>query len=153
MRLTYKGDYALKILLDLALKYKPGATQQELVQIKDISKRQDIPFKYLGQIILTLKGAGYIYSKRGHDGGIFLAKHPGKITLGEIVRLTDGPTSPITCVSNTGPSKCDYSKKCPFKGVWEKVRDSVNEIVDNVTIEDMAIKCKANTKNILDYSI
>ncbi|OGS24713.1 MAG: hypothetical protein A2297_06890 [Elusimicrobia bacterium RIFOXYB2_FULL_48_7] len=153
MRMTFKGDYALKILLDLALKYRPGAQQQELVQIKDISKRQDIPFKYLGQIILTLKGGGYIHSKRGHEGGLFLAKPPGRITLGEIVRLIDGPTSPITCVSNTKPSKCDFARRCPFKGVWEQVRNSVNEIVDSVTMEDMAKKYPAPSKNVLDYSI
>lgn len=148
MRITYKGDYALKILLDLSLRYGKG-----LVQVKDISRRQDIPLKYLGQIILTLKGAGYIQSKRGHDGGVALAKSPGRIKVGEIIRLMDGTTSPITCVSRSEPSKCGYAKACPFRPLWSEVRDSINLIVDNTTFEDMAKRCAEYSKEYSDYSI
>lgn len=148
MKITYKGDYALKILLDLALNYGRG-----LIQVKDISKRQDIPLKYLGQIILTLKSAGYIISKRGHDGGVLLAKPPEKITLGEVVRITDGTTSPITCVSCSEPTKCDFSRTCPFMPVWAEVRQSINRIVDSTTMLDMVNKYKASTVSAIDYAI
>lgn len=148
MKITYKGDYAMKILLDLALNYKKG-----LIQIKDISQRQDIPLKYLGQIILALKGAGYVRSKRGHYGGVELAKHPASIKLGEVIRLTDGTTAPISCVSCTEPSKCDFARNCPFKSVWAEVRNSINKIVDHTTLEDMVNRYHKTAKSSLDYVI
>jgi len=143
MRISFKGDYALKTLLDLALNIEKGA-----VKISEIAKRQDIPLKYLEQILLLLKGAGYVNSKRGQDGGYFLAKPAKKITLGEIVRLTDGFTSPITCVSKSCYTKCNDEVRCPFKGTWEQVRDAVNEIVDKTTIEDVAKKVKVKENEI-----
>ncbi|MEI7905065.1 MAG: Rrf2 family transcriptional regulator [Candidatus Firestonebacteria bacterium] len=143
MRISFKGDYALKTLLDLALNIEKGA-----VKISDIAKRQDIPLKYLEQILLQLKGAGYVNSKRGQDGGYFLTKPSGKITLGEIVRLTEGYTSPITCVSKTCYTKCTDEARCPFKGTWQKVRDAVNEIVDKTTIEDIVKKSRAKESEI-----
>ncbi|OGS20479.1 MAG: hypothetical protein A2252_01205 [Elusimicrobia bacterium RIFOXYA2_FULL_39_19] len=151
MRITYKGDYALKILLDLTVNYQQNHSEG-LVQIKDISKRQDIPVKYLEQIILTLKGAGYIRSKRGSSGGVGLAKPPEKIKLGEVIRLMDGTTAPITCVSRTEHTKCDFFQRCPFKPLWTDIRDYVNNIVDNTTFADIAKKYKASG-NCLDYTI
>jgi Rrf2 family transcriptional regulator, cysteine metabolism repressor len=148
VKITYKGDYAMKILLDLALHYQKG-----LSQLKDISKRQDIPLRYLGQIILSLKSAGYVRSKRGHDGGVELSKPPDRITLGEIIRLMDGTTSPITCISLTKPSKCDFSKACPFRPIWSEVRETVNGIVDKTTFADMVDKYTDLPKNYGDYMI
>lgn len=144
MKLTFKGDYALKIILDLSLNY--GKT---LAQIKDISKRQDIPKKFLEQIVLLLKSAKYINTIRGPKGGISLAKAPSEITLGEIVRLIEGPTSPIACVSTTGYSKCDFEKKCVFRNVWLDVKERVNEVLDHTTFEDMVEK----TKKMLGTSV
>lgn len=149
MRISFKGDYALKIILDLALTYNQGITQ-----IREISKRQDIPEKFLEQLIVVLKRAKYIKTVRGPKGGVFLAKHPSKITLGEIVRLMEGHTSPIACVSCSGYSKCSFENKCVFKKVWASVRDKTNEIVDKTTFQDMVeeqIKMKSG-KN-LDYTI
>ncbi len=137
MKLTFKGDYALKIILDLSLNYG-----KELTQIKDIAARQDIPKKFLEQIVLTLKGAKYINTIRGPKGGIALAKAPAEITLGEIVRLIEGPTSPIACVSTTGYSHCDFERKCVFKGVWVEIKEKINAVLDHTTFEDMVIKTK-----------
>jgi Rrf2 family protein len=148
MRITYKGDYAMKILLDLSLNYTKG-----LAQIKDISKRQDIPLKYLEQIILILKGSGYLRSKRGPVGGIILAKPPEKIKLGEIIRLMDGSTAPITCVSKTESSKCAYDSRCPFRSIWNDIRNYTNSIVDNTTFADMVEKTKNLSAKSLDYAI
>lgn len=148
MKITYKGDYALKIILDLSLNYG-----SRMVQIKDISKRQDIPLKYLEQIVLVLKGAGYIRSKRGPVGGISLAKSPESITLGEIIRLMEGTTAPITCVKRISPSECSYMKHCPFVGVWIKIRDLTNAIVDNTTFAEMVKKYQLLNRKVLDYSI
>jgi len=150
MKITYKGDYALKILLDLSLNYEKG-----LVQIKDISKRQDIPIKYLEQIILTLKGAGYIRSKRGPIGGVYLAKAPEKIKVGEIIRLMEGSTAPITCVSRTEHTKCSFLARCPMVGIWTEIRDFTNKVVDNTTFADLAEKARSMSEGegTPDYSI
>ncbi|MFH1540592.1 MAG: Rrf2 family transcriptional regulator [Elusimicrobiota bacterium] len=167
MRITFKGDYALKILLDLSLNYpdkKVGINSVEfvslgskysigLVQIKDISKRQDIPVKYLEQIILILKGAGYVRSKRGPVGGVYLAKPPEKIKVGEIVRLMEGSTSPITCVSRTEPSKCNFIRRCPFVEMWTEIRDLTNKIIDGTTFADISEKVKSTSIKSTDYSI
>ncbi|MDD5686592.1 MAG: Rrf2 family transcriptional regulator [Elusimicrobia bacterium] len=148
MKITYKGDYALKILLDLSLNYDKG-----LIQIKEISKRQDIPIKYLEQIILILKGAGYIRSKRGPVGGVHLAKSPEKIKLGEIIRLMDGTTAPITCVSKTDTSKCDYISKCPFRPKFLEIRDFINNIVDKTSFADIVDESVNLSDKVPDYSI
>ncbi|MCB4790345.1 MAG: Rrf2 family transcriptional regulator [Elusimicrobia bacterium] len=149
MKISFKGDYALKIILDLSLSYKKG-----LSQIRDISKRLDIPEKYLEQIVTILKGAKYIKTQRGPKGGISLSKAPNQITLGEVIRLMEGPTSPVTCVSKSCYTRCNFESKCSFKSVWEDVRDRVNEVVDKTTFQDMVEKTiKMNRKNILDYNI
>jgi len=148
MKISFKGDYALKIILDLALRHG------QVNSIKDISKRQDIPEKFLEQIITLLKGAGFVKTIRGPKGGVLLAKEPSQITMGDIVRLTEGPTSPITCVSRSCYAKCSYEDKCAFKPVFENVRDKTNEIIDKTTFEELAFKSRQlEEKNIVDYSI
>jgi len=86
MRVTYKGDYALKTILDLALHYERGP-----VTIHDLARRADIPIKFLEQILLNLKRGGFVQSRRGKIGGYFLARPPAGIKLGEVVRFIDGP--------------------------------------------------------------
>lgn len=149
MKISYKGDYALKIILDLAMTYNQGITQ-----IRDISKRQDIPERFLEQIITILKGAGYVKTMRGPKGGVYLAKEPGKITVGQIVRLIEGPTSPITCVSRSCHVKCNFENKCVFKDMWADVRDRINDVVDKVTFSDLVEKEKSRHPSaLMDYSI
>lgn len=149
MKITYKGDYALKIIFDLSLNYEKG-----MIQIKEIAKRQDIPIKYLEQIIIILKGAGYVRSRRGPSGGIWLAKPPEQIMIGDIVRLMEGSTSPIACVSTSSYSKCDYEESCPFIEIWCKIRDSINSVVDTTSFKDIADKYnKMREKNAFVYTI
>ena len=149
MKISFKGDYALKIILDLALGYGNG-----IAQIKDISKRQDIPEKFLEQIITTLKGAGYVKTVRGPKGGVFLAKPPAKITMGEIIRLMEGPTSPIACVSKSGHAKCSYEKLCAFKGYFAEIRDRINDVVDKTNFQEIAEKSKKlGAPQVVDYCI
>ena len=149
MKISFKGDYATKIILDLSLNYKQGVTQ-----IKDIAKRQDIPERYLEQIITLLKNARYINTVRGPKGGVWLAKEPSKITLGEIVRLMEGPTSPITCVSKSAHARCNFEHKCVLIGVWKEVRDKINEVVDNTTYQDLVDRAREmESKSVSNYSI
>jgi len=149
MKISFKGDYATKVILDLALNYDQGVTQ-----IKDIAKRQDIPGRYLEQIITILKNARYINTVRGPKGGVSLAKAPSRITLGEIVRLVEGPTSPITCVSKSCYTRCNFEHKCVLKGVWKDVRDKINEVVDNTTYQDLVDRARdMELKSAANYII
>ena len=149
MKISFKGDYALKALLDLALNYKRG-----VVKIQDIAKRQDIPLKYLEQILLGLKRAGFVKSQRGAKGGYYLNKDPKAIKLGQIIRLMEGPISPITCVSRSCYQKCNEEAKCVFRPMWDKIRVMTEEVVDKTIFYDMCKKYEqANKKQFGMYYI
>jgi len=138
MKISFKGDYAIKSLVYLASQYTRNKDSRS--QIGEISKIQDIPVKFLEHILLTLKNAGYVKSHRGTKGGYSIAKDPEKITLGEIIRLIDGPTSSIACVSRSRNSYCDFEKKCVLKPIFEEVRDAISDIIDNITFKDLVEK-------------
>jgi len=146
MRITYKGDYALKALLDLALHYEQGLTT-----IHDLAKRIDAPVKFLEQVLLDLKKGGFVESRRGNVGGYQLAKDPADITLGQVVRFIDGPIEPIGCVEK-GYSNCVDLNKCVFKNIWQKVGRATADIVDNVSFADLARQVNLK-QNALVYSI
>jgi len=137
MRLTYKGDYAVKTILALAKHYG-----SEPVTIHELAKRADIPVKFLEQILLDLKSAGFVESRRGKIGGYLLARHPREIKLGEIIRFIDGPIEPIACV-DTGYNGCKDKDRCVLRGVWSDVTKAISGIIDNVTFEDLVKKSKA----------
>ncbi len=133
MRITYKGDYALKAILDLALHYG------EVVTIHDLARHADMPIKFLEQVLLELKRGGFVVSKRGKEGGYSLAQKPSKITVGDIVRFIDGPIEPIACVEDKyGGCKDIY--KCIFRKIWHDVAAATSRIIDNVTFEDLTKK-------------
>lgn len=149
MKMTYKGDYALKIMLDLSEQYG-GA----LVQMKEIALRQDIPKKFLEQIVLTLKAAKYIRTVRGPKGGVTLAKEPSAINLGEIIRLIEGPTAPIACVRPGGEKTCDFSGHCGFREVFGRIARRIDEDLDGTTFADMVERTAALArKQAVDFSI
>lgn len=135
MKISFKGDYAIKIILDLSLLFTKS--KQALTQIKDIARRQDIPEKFLEQIVSTLKQANYIRTIRGPHGGVALIVPPSKITLGEIIRLIDGTTAPIACASCTQHTICSFEDRCVIREVFEQVREKTNEIVDHTTFADL----------------
>ena len=130
MKITYRGDYALKTILDLTIHYG------ELVHIEDIAQRQDIPIKFLEQILLTLKNGGFVRSKRGPGGGYTLTRPPTDMTVGEVIRFIDGPIEPISCLE-PGYDGCDFPDRCSFHDLFARVGSAVSEIVDGVTFEDM----------------
>ena len=118
MRITYKGDYALKTILDLAIHYGNSP-----ITIHDLAKRADIPIKFLEQILLDLKRGGFVESRRGKVGGYLLAKAPSQIKLGEVIRFLEGDIEPIACV-NKHYAGCQDTAKCVFRGIWQEV-DSI----------------------------
>lgn len=146
MKVTYKGDYALKAVLDLAIYHGQGA-----VTIHDIAKRIDAPIKFLEQILLDLKKGGFIESRRGKVGGYLLAKPPAEITVGDIIRFIDGPTEPISC-ARQGYSECTDIYKCVFRKIWQDVAHATSDIIDNITFEELASRINS-VQRIPAYSI
>ena len=132
MKISTKGDYAARAMQELSLHYNKG-----VLQIDEIAQKQDIPVRYLEQLLLILKRAGYLESKRGVKGGYSLAKPPHQITLGEIIRLMEGHPAPIYCVDPNSREKCPVEKICGFQTVWGEVRDAIAQILDNITFEEI----------------
>ncbi|MBQ9375708.1 MAG: RrF2 family transcriptional regulator [Ruminococcus sp.] len=131
MKISTKGRYALRLMLDLAIHDNGG-----YIPIKEIAKRQDISEKYLEQIISILSRAGYVQSVRGAGGGYRLA-HPQKsYTVGMILRLTEGSLAPVSCIDNE-ENNCERSAQCVTVMVWKKLYDAINDVVDSITLEDL----------------
>ena len=138
MKLSKKSEYGLRALLELTLVYGKSTLQRQ-----DIVARQHIPIEFLEQILLTLKRAGLIASRRGINGGYMLIKQPSDITLGQVIRTLDGPLAPISCVSKTAYQKCrdcPYANAahCPVQDVMGPVRDAIAGILDHYTLADFA---------------
>lgn len=136
MKITKKGEYAMRALVDLALNYKKG-----MRQIQDIVREEAIPGKFLEQILVILKNAGLIQSKRGIGGGYFLSKSPGEISLGEVIRLIDGPLAPLECV-NAEHLNCSKEITCGIRSVMLDVANATAEILDRVTLTDVCNRTK-----------
>ncbi len=130
MKLSTKTRYGTRILIELALHQGEGA-----LQVAKIAEKQKIPVKYLEQLIRTLKKAGLVESVRGPKGGHLLAKDPSSISLGEIVRLFEGQTDLVECVST--PGICDMSSECLVRSAWERATAVLYENLDNINISDL----------------
>lgn len=146
MHITYKGDYALKAVLDLAIHYGSG-----LVTIHELAGRIDAPIKFLEQVLLDLKRGGFVESRRGKVGGYLLARDPAQIKLGDVIRFIDGPTEPITCLEK-GYSGCNDVYKCIFRKIWKQISVSTSKIIDNISFEDLANQVRS-AKEEFSYSI
>ncbi len=138
MRLSTKGEYASRAILELALHY-----EKRPLHIRDISKAQSIPQRFLEQILLQLKRAGYLRSRKGPAGGYTLAKPPSEITVAEVIRVMDGPLAPIDCVSITAYEVCPHERSCGLKGLWKEVRDAIAEILERTNFSDLVERTKA----------
>ena len=137
MRLTKKGEYALRAMIDLSLNYGKGP-----VQIQGISEREKIPKKFLEQILLELKKAGFVQSKRGAEGGYSLIKAPHEITLAQVIRLIDGPLAPLGCVSKLAHISCPEEKNCGLYVVMSDVRNAISEILEGINFADICRRTK-----------
>ena len=150
MKITYKGDYSLKAMLDLALHYNKG-----VLSIHDLAKKGDIPYKFLEQILLTLKKGGFVASKRGIVGGYFLARPPETITVGEVVRFIEGPIEPVACVNKDKYTKCMDFPYCVFKDIWSQVYTATSLVIDTITFAELVRRAENMKSNNGDsaYSI
>lgn len=139
MKISYKGDYALKALLELAIRYEQDS--HRTVSITEISKFGDMPKKFLEQILLTLVRGGFVKSRRGAGGGFILARKPGEITLGELLRFVEGPIEPIACV-NDSYTGCRDVKGCVLRNVWKEVAGAISIVIDTLTFEELILRCR-----------
>lgn len=142
MRISTKGRYAVRVMLDLALN-----NNGECIKVKEIAGRQGISEKYLEQIIAILNKAGYVKSVRGAQGGYRLAKEAGEYTIGMILRLTEGTLAPVSCLDNEAED-CERCDTCETLEVWREVYDAVNHVVDGITIADLVEKRKKRLSEI-----
>lgn len=132
MKISTKGRYALRLMLDLALN-----SGGELVRIRTIAERQQISEKYLEQIISTLNHAGYVKSVRGAQGGYRLSKEPKDYTVGMILRLTEGSLAPVTCLEDED-NQCERSEQCATLEVWKRLDKAISDVVDHISLQDLA---------------
>jgi len=134
MKLSLRGEYAVRALLVLGLEY-----QQPVVSIQNISNRQNIPKRFLEQILADLKSAGFVTSKRGIAGGYRLARPPEQITLASVVRHIEGALAPVSCVSERFYEKCSCpdESRCAIRSVMKEIREAVVKIAERVTIAEL----------------
>ena len=145
MKISTKGRYALRLLLDLAEHQDDG-----YVALKDIAERQNISKKYLEQIVPILNRSDILKTNRGYQGGYRLARDPSKYTVGMILRLTEGSLAPVACVEQE-PVECPRSAECPTLPLWQGLYKVVNEYLDGVTLQDIIDWQKSKYAN--DYCI
>jgi|SRR5690606_11459151 len=136
MKLSRKGEYALRALIDLGIAREVG---RDLVQVTELAETEVIPVKFLEQIMFELRAAGYIESRRGKFGGYRLAKDPDEIRIGEIVRLIDGPLAPIGCVSQTSYQRCTCpdEEHCGLRMIMMDVRNAIAGILDRYSLANV----------------
>lgn len=143
MKLTKRSEYGLRAMIDMACWEMENGSK--FIQIKDIAQREKIPAKFLEQILLTLKNAGLINSRMGINGGYYLSKPASEITLGQIIRILDGPLAPVRCVSQIAyePCGCPDEETCGLRLVMFDVRAAIANILDRTTLAQVVQRVEA----------
>ena len=134
MKISRKGRYAVRVMLDLA-----ANDTGECIKVKQIAERQGLSEKYLEQIIAILNKAGYVKSVRGAQGGYKIAQEAKHYTVGMILRLTEGSLNPVACLDDA-ENECERCDTCETLQVWKDLAKAINDVVDNVTISDLVEK-------------
>ena len=153
MKLSLRGEYALRALIVLGLNYGDS-----VVRIQSISEQQNVPKRFLEQILNDLKSAGVVESKRGVAGGYRLSRPPEKISLATVIRHIEGPLAPVSCVSEKfyGRCSCPDESKCGIRSVMKEVRDAIVNILEGVSVGELCERVKqlqGVRANPLDYVI
>lgn len=148
MKLSTKGRYGLRAIVDLAMNSK-----EEAVALSSIAERQNISISYLEQLIAKLKKAGLVNSIRGAQGGYVLAKDSKDISVGDILRALEGNLNPVDCseIEEGTETECSGKDLCVTKYVWKKISDSINQTVDNISLYELVEEGK-NVKNKEHYN-
>src|SRR5438045_1988185 len=153
MKLSLRGEYALRALLVLGLNY-----QQPVLRIQTISQQHNIPKRFLEQILNDLKSAGVVESKRGVAGGYRLARPPDEIPLATVIRHIEGALAPVSCVSERFYEKCSCpdEARCAIRSVMKEVREKVVSVMEKVTVAELCLRAKKlaiEPVSALDYVI
>ena len=156
MKLSLRGEYALRALIVLGLNYRPR--EDTVVRIQTISEQQNVPKRFLEQILNELKSVGILESKRGLTGGYRLRLPPDKVTLAEVIRYIEGPLAPVSCVSERFYERCSCpdEAKCGIRSVMKEVREAIVKILEAVTVAQLCERVRALQgvhANPLDYVI
>ena len=147
MRISTKGRYGTRLMLELALHYGEGS-----LSLKDIAKSQSISEKYLGHLVSPLKSAGLIKSIRGAEGGYYLTKAPAKITLKEVISALEGSLSAVECLDDS--YICKRAESCVTRDIWYEMSAKIIETLDSITLQDMVARQKEKkSQEFLVYSI
>lgn len=131
MKISTKGRYALRIMLDLAIN-----NNGKYIPIKEISERQNISVKYIEQIIALLNRAGFVKSVRGNRGGYMIANQPKNYTIGMILRCAEGSIAPVSCLDDE-VNQCPRSQNCITLPLWIRLNNAITKVVDNTTLQDL----------------
>ena len=140
MKISTKGRYALRLLVDLA---ENGG--EKFVSLTDISERQGISKKYLEQIIPSLNGAGFLVTGRGFQGGYKLAHRPSSYSVGDILRVTEGRLSPVACLDNE-QNTCERARECDTLYIWQGLMETIENYLEKITLQDI-LNRKSRRKN------
>ena len=130
MKISTKGRYAIRLLLDLA------ENKNGFISLKEIAERQNLSKKYLEQIVPLLANSGYLKTNRGYQGGYMLNKKPEECAVGEILKITEGNLAPVACLENS-PAGCERSKTCLTLPLWKGLYGVISDYLDNVTLQDL----------------
>ena len=146
MKISAKDEYACSAVLELALNYESDAP----VRVQDIADRHSIPIKFLFQIMQLLKRADIVRSKRGTEGGYVLARQPGAIAVGDVIRCVSGPFVQLSCLdSGNFDDMCDRQNTCQFKAVWRDLDRAIASVLNNVNFEDLARRARASKDQVM----
>jgi Rrf2 family cysteine metabolism transcriptional repressor len=132
LKLSTRGRYGLRAMFDLAMNESQGP-----IPLNEIADRQNISESYLEQLFAILRREGLVNSVRGAHGGYLLGASPNDIYIGQILRTLEGDIAPADCVSNEDVAGCMDADACVTRIIWEKIRDSINQVIDSITLEDM----------------
>ncbi len=136
MKLSKRGEYALRALIDLGIAYELG---WPMLQVSELAAKERLPTKFLEQIFMQLKAAGYVKARRGKFGGYSLARPANRIKFGAVIRLIDGPLAPIPCVSQTAYARCSCPDEvhCGLRMLMLDVRNAITTLLDRYTLADI----------------
>lgn len=146
MKISTKTRYAIRFMFQLALDYGKGPSM-----LGDIAKREDLSEKYLSIIVISLRSQGLISSTRGSKGGYSLARHPSKITIKDIYEATDGKVCTVDCTASK--KNCKKSADCVVREFWLKLDNSISDVMEGTTLQDILESYQKKNKHIVNYEI
>jgi Rrf2 family cysteine metabolism transcriptional repressor len=149
VNLSQKCQYAVRAVLELAKQYGQGP-----VAISEIAANQAMPQRFLENILNELRPTGLIESRRGIQGGYLLARDPAKISVGEIIRLVEGPLDPVKCMADTNSLSCPLKERCVLIHLWSRAKAAVEQVYDDASFRDLVEEEKKLSRSmVIDYCI